>query len=215
MTVLDTNEKPTRPPPRKFKLTTKPAVTGSHVKPTTTAASLTTITTTTKTTTKTTTSAAVKPKWKSLDKKARKTNKLTPWKKKKVLNKQPANAQKKNNTLRQKSKEQSKKTTVVKPVRDKVKPKIKPTVDADLKSNALKNSNSPKDNTIQRSKVPPRKAAQKPIEHEKNSIKLKESAKQYHTFMNKTKTNLNVKTNRTMQNKLQVKRKQAKKAKAL
>ncbi|XP_031166166.1 HHIP-like protein 2 [Sander lucioperca] len=169
-TVLDTNEKPTRPPPRKFKLTTKP---------TTTAASATT----------TTTSAAVKPKWKSLDKKARKTNTLQPWKKNKVPNKQPAKAQTKKNTLRQKSKAQSKKTTAKKPFKGKVKPKTNQTSTADFKSNTLKKPNSLKDNTIHTRKIPPRKAAQKPIGHKKNSIKLKESAKQYHAFMNKTQTN--------------------------
>lgn len=168
--MLDTNEKPTRPPPRKFKLTTKP---------TTTAASATT----------TTTSAAVKPKWKSLDKKARKTNTLQPWKKNKVPNKQPAKAQTKKNTLRQKSKAQSKKTTAKKPFKGKVKPKTNQTSTADFKSNTLKKPNSLKDNTIHTRKIPPRKAAQKPIGHKKNSIKLKESAKQYHAFMNKTQTN--------------------------
>ncbi|KAG7511411.1 HHIP 2 [Solea senegalensis] len=35
LTVLDTSEKPTRPPPRKFKLATKPPATSSRVKPTT------------------------------------------------------------------------------------------------------------------------------------------------------------------------------------
>ncbi|XP_078031487.1 HHIP-like protein 2 [Epinephelus lanceolatus] len=203
LTVLDTNEKPTRPPPRKFKLTTKPTLTRSHDKPTTTAASETT------TTMATSTRAAVKPKWKSPDKKAKKTNKLKPWKKKKVLKKQPTNAQTKKNSLKQKPKEQSKKTTVTKPVRDKVKPKIKQTESADLKSNALK-SNSLKDNTVDK-----RKAALKPIGHQKNSTNFKESAKQNLNFMNKTKTNMNVKTNRTMQNKLQVKRKQTKNTRAL
>ncbi|XP_037602738.1 HHIP-like protein 2 [Sebastes umbrosus] len=208
LTVLDTNEKPTRPPPRKFKLTTKPAVTGSHVTTTTTAASVTTTTTTTRT--------AVKPKWKSLDKKAMKTNKLKPWKKNKVLNKQSSKVQTiKKNTLRQKPKEQSKKTTVMKPVTDKVKPNTKQTVKAGLKSNALKKNNSLKDGKNHTRKVPLRKTALQPIGQERNSIKLKEPAKQYQAFMNKTKTNWNVKTNRTMQTKFQVKRKQAKKAKAL
>lgn len=192
MTVLDTNEKPTRPPPRKFKLTTKPPVTSSQVKPKTTASSVAT------------TSAAVRLKWKSTDKKARKKNKLKPRRKNKVLNKQAANAQMKKNTLRRKSK----KTTVVKPVSDKVK--SNQTATADLKSNALQTPNSLKDNTIHTRKVPPRKGAQTQTGHEKNSIKLQESA-----FMNKTNTNWNVKTKRTMQIKLQVKSKQAKHAKAL
>uniref|UniRef100_A0A8C2ZY13 HHIP like 2 n=1 Tax=Cyclopterus lumpus TaxID=8103 RepID=A0A8C2ZY13_CYCLU len=99
VTLLDTNEKPTRPPPRKFKLPTKPTVTRSNVTPTTAAAS------------EATTGAAVKPKWKSLDKKARKVNKLQLWKKKKVLKKkqQLAKARTKKKAVRQKSK----KTTAV------------------------------------------------------------------------------------------------------
>ncbi|XP_045918169.1 HHIP-like protein 2 [Micropterus dolomieu] len=181
LTVLDTNEKPTRPPPRKFKLTTKPPVTSSQVKPTTSAASGTK-----------TMSAAVKPKWKS-DKKARKENKLKPWRKNKVLTKQAANDQMKKNTLTQKSKEQSKKTTVkIKPVGDKVKPKTNQT--------ALQPPKILKDNKIHTKKIPPKKGTQHQIRHEKNSIKLKQSAKEYHAFMNKTKTNLNAKINRTMQN---------------
>lgn len=207
MTVLETNEKPTRPPPRKFKLTTKPPVTSSRVKPTTSAAHVAAATTT---------SAAVKPKWKTSDGKARKKNKLKPWKKNKGLNKPAANGQMKKNSLRRKSKEQSKKTTEIKPVSDKVKPKKNQTATAGLKTNALQTPNSLKDNTIHTRKIPPRKDAQKPVGHEKNSIKLKQSAKEQHAFVNKTKTNLNVKTNRTMQNKLnKVKRNQAKHAKAL
>lgn len=165
-------------------------MTRSRLKPTTTAASATT----------TTTSAALKPKWKSLGKKAGKTNKLQTWKKNKVLNKQPANAQTRKNTLRQKSKAQSKTTTAVKPFKGKVKPKTNQTSTADFICNAPKKPNSLKDNTIHIRKIPPRKAAQKPIGHKKNSIKLKESAEQYHAFMNKTQTNPNVKTNTTMHN---------------
>ncbi|KAM9341572.1 HHIP-like protein 2 [Symphorus nematophorus] len=130
LTVLDTNEKPTRPPPRKLKPTAKPLTTSSQIKPTTTAVSEMPPTTTT-------TSAAIKPKWKTLDKGARKKNKLKPWKKNKVLNKQAANSEMKN-TLRQKSKEQSRKTPVAKPV----KPKTNQTATADLKSNALQTPNS-------------------------------------------------------------------------
>lgn len=78
MTVLDTSEKPTRPPPRKFKLTPKPPVTSSQVKPTATAANVTTTTTTT-------TTSTVKAKQKSIDRKARKKNKKKPWKQKKKL----------------------------------------------------------------------------------------------------------------------------------
>uniref|UniRef100_UPI0037E80157 HHIP-like protein 2 n=1 Tax=Semicossyphus pulcher TaxID=241346 RepID=UPI0037E80157 len=189
LTVLDTNEKPTRPPPRKFKLPTKPPVTSNQIKATTTAASVTTTTCTT-----------VKPKWKTLDKKARQKNKVKPWKKKKVLNKQAANPQVKKNTLK---KEHLKKTPVVKPVRDKVKPRTNQTATADFKSNALQTPNTMKGKKVNTPKPPPRKGAQKPNKQEKNSIKVKESPRGYTAFMNNTKTNFNVKTNRTMQNKLQ------------
>ncbi|XP_068436656.1 HHIP-like protein 2 [Clinocottus analis] len=192
LTLLDTNEKPTRPPPRKFKLTPKPTVTRSNVTPTTTAAAA-----------EATTSAAVKPRWKSLDKKARQRNKLKLWKKKKALNKQPAKAQTKKSIMRQKTKGQSKKTAAMTTVRDRVNPTTNRTAKAVLKSNALKKYNSLKHSTIHMRTVPPRNAAQTPVGQKKNSIKLKESAKQHQSFMNKTKTNLNMRTNRTMQNKLQ------------
>ncbi|XP_040916874.1 HHIP-like protein 2 [Toxotes jaculatrix] len=201
LTVLDTNEKPTRPPPRKIKLATKPPATRSQVKPTTTAATVTT------------TGAAVL-KWKSTDKKAKKKNQLKPWKK----NKQEANTQMKKNALRQKSREHSVKPTVIKPVSNKgqVKPKTNQTATDYSKSNATKASNGLNDNTIRtKKKVPQRKGAQKQIRLEKNSIKMKESAAEHQAFMNKTKTNLNVKSNRTMRSQLQVKSKQARNAKAL
>ncbi|XP_070834694.1 HHIP-like protein 2 [Chaetodon trifascialis] len=178
LTVLVLNEKPTRPPARKFKLATKPPATSSLVKPTTAAASVTT-------------SPAVKQKWKSLDKKGKKQNKLKPWRKNKALTKQAANAQTKKNALRKKSKEQSKKTTVV-------KPKTNPTA---AKSNTPQTPGSLKDNHTR--KVPQRKGAQKKTRQ--NSIKLREAAKELHAFMNKTKASLNVKANRTMRNKLQAK----------
>ena len=176
MTVLDTNEKPTRPPPRKFKLTAKPATTPSLVTPATTTTSTSSSTPTTTSTTSTITTV-VKPKWKTLDKKAKKT-KLQPWKKNKKLNQQQKKTLKRSKTS----------------VRDKPKPKATD----DLKSNALKNTNSPKNRTIL---------------HERNSFKWKKSQK--HEFTNKTQTDLNVRTNRTMQNTLKVKRKQSKNAKAL
>ncbi|KAM7403638.1 hypothetical protein PAMA_004195 [Pampus argenteus] len=75
LTVLDTNEKPTRPPPRKFKLTTEPQVMSSQIKPTS-ADSVRTK------------STAFKTKRKLADKKARKRNKLKPRKKNKAMNKQ-------------------------------------------------------------------------------------------------------------------------------
>lgn len=244
------NQKPTRPPPRKFKLTTKPPVTSSNVKPTTTTASVSTTTsiaatssrvelstiaasvsTTTSTTatssrvepsttaasvTTTASDTVVKLKWKSFNKKDRKENKLKPWRKKKKLNKQAANTQKK----KQKSKEQkenSKKTAAVQPVSAKVKPmKTNETATADIQSNTLQTPKSLRDpHKVLTKKTPQRKAAQKQTVPGKNSIKVKESAKEYHAFVNKTVTNLNVETNRTMQNKLQVKRKRAKNAKAL
>uniref|UniRef100_A0A4W6DKM2 HHIP like 2 n=1 Tax=Lates calcarifer TaxID=8187 RepID=A0A4W6DKM2_LATCA len=208
MTVLDINEKPTRPPPRKLKLTTKPLVTSSQVKPTTTAAS--TMTTTTATLTTKSTGAL---KWKSPDKKAKKKNKLKPWGKNKMLNKQEV---KKKNALQQKSREESKKIAVIKPDKDKVKPKTNQTATDNLKTNTLKTSNSLKDNAFNtKKKTAERKGTQKQIRLEKNSIKMKESAAEYHAFMNKTKTNLNVKSNRTMRNQLQVKNKQARVSKAL
>lgn len=228
VTVLDMNQKPTRPPPRKFKLTTKPPVTSSNVKPTTTTASVSTTTSTTATSsrveplttaasvTTTASNTVVKLKWKSFDKKDRKENKLKPWRKKKKLNKQAANTQKK----KQKSKEQkenSKKTAAVQPVSAKVKPmKTNETATADIQSNTLQTPKSLRDpHKVLTKKTPQRKAAQKQTVPGKNSIKVKESAKEYHAFVNKTVTNLNVETNRTMQNKLQVKRKRAKNAKAL
>ncbi|GAA6224899.1 HHIP-like protein 2 [Lates japonicus] len=208
LTVLDINEKPTRPPRRKLKLTTKPLLTSSRVKPTTTAASMMTTTTATLTTKST---GALK--WKTPDKKAKKKNKLKPWGKNKMLNKQEV---KKKNALQQKSREESKKITVIKPDKDKVKPKTNQTATGNLKTNTLKTSNSLKDNAFNtKKKTPERKGAQKQVRLEKNSIKMKESAAEYHVFMNKTKTNLNVKSNRTMRNQLQVKNKQARVSKAL
>ncbi|KAI3367423.1 hypothetical protein L3Q82_026282 [Scortum barcoo] len=201
VTVLDTNEKPTRPPPRKFKLPTKPPVTSSRVKPTTTTASTTT--------TMMTMTSAVKPKWKSSDKTAKK-NKLKPGRQNKMLNKQAANGQIKKKTLREKSK----KTTVVKSVGDKVKAKTNQTARADLKSNALQTPDGLRNNTVHTRKVPPKRQQMK-TKHDKNNIKLKESVKEHRAVMNDTKTNWNVKSNRTMQNRLQVKSKQAKHAKAL
>lgn len=84
VTVLDTNEKPTRPPPRKFTLNPKPPVTNSQVTSTTAAASVTM-------TTRTMMTGAVKTERKSLGKKARKNKeerrkkkKMKPWKKNKA-----------------------------------------------------------------------------------------------------------------------------------
>ncbi|XP_053192232.1 HHIP-like protein 2 [Scomber japonicus] len=142
LTVLDTNEKPTRPPPRKFKLTTKPPVTSSQVK-TTTAASTTMM------------STALKLKWKSFDKKVRKKNKLKPLKKSKVLHEQTADTQMMDNTLTQKSKKRRggkerrrrKKTTVIKPDSDQVNLNSNHTGTASLKVNALETPMTLKNNT--------------------------------------------------------------------
>ncbi|CAJ1074588.1 HHIP-like protein 2 isoform X1 [Xyrichtys novacula] len=181
LTVLDTNEKPTRPPPRKFKLPTKPPVTRNQIRSTATPTSFAT-----------TTSTSVKPKWKSLDKK----NKLKPQKKKKVPNKPAA---KKNNL----KKDQFKKTSVVKAAKDKVKPRNNQTSTADFKSNTLKTPKNPKKGKIQSQKVPQGKGAQRPNKPAKNSIKVKEPPRVYNTFLNETETNFDVTGNQTMQNKLQ------------
>ncbi|KAK5886908.1 hypothetical protein CesoFtcFv8_017893 [Champsocephalus esox] len=156
LTVLDTNEKPTRPPPRKFKLTTKPRTTPSLVTPATTTTSTTSTTSTT-------------------------TKKLQPWKKHKKLNQQQ---------------QKKKKKTPKKRSKTSARDKQKPGATDDFKSCALKNTNSSKNRTTL---------------HEKNRYKWKKSQK----CTNKTQTDLNVRTNRTMQNTLKVNRKQAKNAKAL
>lgn len=202
MTVLETNEKPTRPPPRKFKLTTKPPVTRSQIKPTTADSGRTT-------------STALKLNWKSLDKKARKKNKLKQQKENKVLNKQEANVQMKNNTLRQKSKEQSKKTAAINPVRDKVKLNSNHTGTDHFRGNVLEAPNNLKDRTVHtKKKTSPRKGAQKQLKREKNSVKWKEPANDNRAFMNKTKTH-SKKSSRTMRNQPQVKSNPASTAKAL
>ncbi|XP_069016827.1 HHIP-like protein 2 [Embiotoca jacksoni] len=178
LTVLDTNEKPTRPPPRKFKLTTKPPVTSSHIEPTTT---------------RTMTPGAT-VKLKSPAKEAKKKNKLKPWKKDKMLNKQQA----KKNTLRQKTKKQSKKPAATKPVVVRNKIKLKKNLNATESLDALKSSNGLRDNKIHtKRKIPLRNAAQK-----QTGLKIKEPATQ---FMNDTKTHLNVKNNQTTRNQLKVK----------
>lgn len=174
-TVLDTDEKPTRPSLRKLKLTTKPLVMSSRAKPTTT----------------------TKAKKKSLDKKARTKNKLKQWKKYKGL----FEAQIKKNTLRQNSKKQSKMPTVEKSVSNKAKQKTNSTAVADLKSKALQTPSSLNDNTW---KIPPKKDARRQTRHKKNSKKLKKSAKEYQAFMNEMKTSLNLKLDRTMQNKHEI-----------
>ncbi|CAI5695719.1 unnamed protein product [Oreochromis niloticus] len=184
LTVLGTNEKPTRPPPRKFKLPTKPPVRSSQIKPTTTAAG------------NSTTGAAVKVKPKSSDKDTKKKNMVKPWKKDKMLNKKKASTQAKKNTLKQKSK----KTTV----KDKVKPKTNQTATETL--NTSNAHNGLKDNKIHtKRKIPQRKAAQK---QSGPKMKIKESTKENPAFVNKTKANFNVRSNRTLTRQLKVKSKQ-------
>ncbi|XP_019961192.2 HHIP-like protein 2 [Paralichthys olivaceus] len=258
LTVLETNEKPTRPPPKKIKLTTKPPTTSSPVKSTTSATKATTsankvtssatqvTTSATQVTTssanvttsanKVTTSSAnvttssanvtrsptnmtrastVALKWKSPEKKAKEKSTLKPRRKTKIMNKQEATAQTKKNAPRQKSREQSKKTTATEPVseKDKVKPKAKQTATDNSKTNRLQASERLKDNIhMKKKKILQRKAALKQIKLGKNNMKVKD---ELHAFMNKTKTNLNVKSNRTMRNQLQVKSKKAKDTKAL
>ncbi|XP_039897434.1 HHIP-like protein 2 [Simochromis diagramma] len=186
LTVLGTNEKPTRPPPRKFKLPTKPPVRSSQIKPTMTAAG------------NSTTGTAVKVKPKSSDKDTKKKNMLKPWKKDKMLNKKKASTQAKKNTLKQKSK----KTTVS--VKDKVKPKTNQTATETL--NTSNAHNGLKDNKIHtKRKIHQRKAAQK---QSGPKMKIKESTKEYLAFVNKTKTNFNVRSNRTLTRQLKVKSKQ-------
>lgn len=213
-TVLDTKEKPTRPPPRKLKLTTKPPAT-SQVKSTTTASTsmLSTMGTTGTTSTTSTTGTmststmrkTMKPKWKSTDKKLKKTKKLGPRIRNKAPNKQAASMHMKNTTLRQKSTTQSR-NPMKNPSSDKVKVKAKTTVKADknqtaiamVKKTPLKMSNNLKDNRIHtKKKIPPQKGVQQP-RHEKNRIKTKPLVKENEALRNKTKTNLNVKSNRTM-----------------
>lgn len=207
MTVLDTNEKPTRPPPRKFKFSTKPRVASSQIKPTTTtsAASVTT------TRMMVRTSTTVKPKWESPVNKTRKKNKLKPWGKNKVQKKQETNAQAKKIAL--KSKTQLKKASGIKPVNSKTKLKAKTnqTASADLKTDVLKISNSLKDNTVHtKKKVSPQKSARKQMSLQKSSLKVK-NPRPEGAFLNITKTNL--KTKGTTLNKLQLQNKQARDAK--
>ncbi|XP_047466390.1 HHIP-like protein 2 [Mugil cephalus] len=176
LTVLDTNEKPTRPPPRKFKLTTRPPVTSSRAKATTPASSGTTV------------------KLESSYKEARKKlKKLKQQKKKTKMQKKPkADAQmKKKNALTKK--QQSKKTPV------SVRNQVKPTTNQTESLNSLK---SLKDNKIHAERR--RKAAQKI-----NALKMKESVKEYVSFVNKTKTTLNVKSNTTMRSQLKLEKKEA------
>lgn len=179
MTVLSTNEKPTRPPPRKFKLPSKPPVRSGQVKP---AAG------------NKTTGTAVKVKPKSSDKETGKQNTLKPWKKDKMLNKKKAGTKVEKNTLKQ----NAGKTSVS--VQDKAKPKTNQTA-----TDTLNTSNSLKDNKIHtKRKIPQRKAAQKQSEPKMN---IKESAKKFPAFVKQSKKNFTVKSNRTVTTQLKAKSK--------
>lgn len=125
-TVLQTNEKPTRPPPRKYNLTTKPPATSSQCRPTTATASMPTVAT------------AAKPKAEPPPAKAAKTNKRKSWKKSKELNKKDKKVQKKN-TLGKKA--QPKKPAGIKLVGVKAKSKTNQTFTDNLNSK----TNSPRD----------------------------------------------------------------------
>ncbi|XP_068608247.1 HHIP-like protein 2 [Brachionichthys hirsutus] len=184
LTLLDTSEKPTRPPPRKFKLTPKPP------------------TSATSTTTRT---PGVEAKWKSLDQKVKKNNELKPWKSKTVL----TNAQMKKNALKQTSKKKLKKNNVVKPIVDKSKPKTNQTAAGVLQNNGRQRpTKSPKGNPTRSKKTPQRKGATTKTKLEKNRLKTKEPARE--AFL---KSHLNVKINRTMPNKVK-QNKQAKHVKS-
>ncbi|XP_008296509.1 HHIP-like protein 2 [Stegastes partitus] len=198
LTVLDTKAKPTRPPPRKFKLTTKPPVTSNQVKPpatTTTGAKMTT--------------ASNVVKLKLADKEASGKNKLKPQKKNKMLNKQEATKQMKSKAPRPKPDKPPKKTAGKKPV--VVKGKMKPKTNQTENLGDVRTSNSLKDNKIHtKRKSPPRKAALK-----QTGLKVKIKAKEQPGLVNKTMINLNVKSNRTTRPQLKIKSRQTRDVKAL
>ncbi|CAG5866825.1 unnamed protein product [Menidia menidia] len=159
LTVLNTNDKPTRPPPRKLKLTTKPPVTSSKIRPT--AASATKPTN------------ATKPQRIAPKKEGKKGKKPKPWKQSKTLNKKDYKTQ-----AKKKTKAQTKKTAAKKPVRVKVLPKRNQTA----ASNNTKRPKSQKDNKINtKINTPQKKDAQKPV-----GVKIRRPEKVQFTFSNKT-----------------------------
>ncbi|KAM9708811.1 HHIP-like protein 2 [Menidia menidia] len=169
LTVLNTNDKPTRPPPRKLKLTTKPPATSSKIRPT--AASATKPTN------------ATKPQRIAPKKEGKKGKKPKPWKQSKTLNKKDdkARAKKKTNA-------QTKKTAAKKPVRVKVLPKRNQTA----ASNNTKRPKSQKDNKINtKINTPQKKDAQKPV-----GVKIRRPEKVQFTFSNKTNQISKVKPNK-------------------
>ncbi|XP_017267727.1 HHIP-like protein 2 isoform X1 [Kryptolebias marmoratus] len=175
-TVLNTNEKPTRPPPRKYNLTTKPPVTSSQRRPTASAASVTTV------------ASAAKPKAKPPSAKATKKNKAKPWKKRKKLNEKDKKAQTKKNTISKETKAQPKKPAGMKPVKLKGKPKTNQTFTENF--NSKKSSNSLREKIHSRRKNHQRNGAQK-----ETGLKMKVSEKEHLAFPNKTKSSVKTKTN--------------------
>ncbi|XP_012737241.2 HHIP-like protein 2 [Fundulus heteroclitus] len=195
LTVLKTNEKPTRPPPRKYKLTTKPPVTSGQPRSTTTAASTTAAT-----------AAAAKPDRKPPPKAVTK-NKKKPWKKEKEKEHRGKEAQIKKSPVGKKSKPQTKKTAVKTSVKAKVKSK---TNQAATDNSHKKSSKGLKDNKIvAKWRTPQTKSAQKPT-----GLKRKISQREHLIFSNKTKTGVTI--NRQKQKKLPwVRSRHSKKAGAL
>lgn len=173
-TVLQTNEKPTRPPPRKYNLTTKPPATSSQRRPTTATASVSTVAT------------AAKPKAKRPPAKATKTNKAKSWNKSKKLNKKDKKVEPKN-TLSKKA--QPKKPAGIKLVGDKVKPKTNQTFTENL--NSKTQTNSLRDGIGLKGKNLQRNGAQKETEQ-----KEKLSKTEHVTFLNKTKLSVKTKNNK-------------------
>nr|XP_015824837.2 HHIP-like protein 2 [Nothobranchius furzeri] len=167
-TVLDTNEKPTRPPPRKYKPSPKPPVSGSQRRPTTTAASVTTM------------AATAKPKGKPPPTKPIGRNKPTSWKKTKIQ-KNDKDAQINKKTVSKKTKEASQKAAGVKAVRGKAKPRTNQRVSENLNTKQSSNSLINRINS-QRNKQQ-KEAAATPQTSEKT----------HPTVSNQTKTNLKIK----------------------
>ncbi|KAM4625254.1 HHIP-like protein 2 [Polymixia lowei] len=187
LTLLDTNEKPTRPPPKKLKFTTKPPTTTSQAEPTSTTGSV---------------NNTLMPKWKPKtpkDKSVIKKNKLKKTLiKHKVLNKQASNAQTKKTTSKQKSTKQSKKKkTTVKILNNKkgkTPQKKKPlrnstnqTAIVNLKT-ALKTRNNLQDNKLHTKRtLHLKKAIQKQHNVKKNNMKTNVPVKETDAFNNGTK----------------------------
>lgn len=167
--MLNTDEKPTRPPVRKFKLTTKPPVTSSQTRTTTTAARKV--------------ATAAKLQRKPPRKEAKKKSKPKPWKKTKMLNKKYDDAQTKKSM--KKSKSQVKKTAAMKPVR--VKAKTNQTLSQNL--NTRKVPNNLKDNKINTKRSNPRK---KGVEKQ-TGLKTVKAESVHPTSSNKTESKVNVK----------------------